>query len=377
MEKNRYFDYMTYRPLGKTGINVSSIGMGCEYIMHSNAQAIDAMVQEAFASGINYIDLFAGAPSTREAFGKALNGIREKFVIAGHLGAGDNEGQYIKLREKETCIKFINQFFEKVQTDYIDVLFLHNCDSLTDLNEILNGWMLDYALDLKQKGKIGHIGISSHNTRVAINAVKSDKIEVLMFPINPLFNMLPLDIGDAKMRGRNAEKLSEQEIANYPSKKDLYDLCEERQIGIIAMKPFATGNVLKNHRGGHLNVLIGLTPVQAISYVLSFRQVACPVPRFANVEEMHEALDYLMSTEQERDFEEINNSLLVKFENRCMYCNHCQPCPVGLDIAYITKLFDIVKEKSTKDIRNQYRLLEAKPDLCIHCVSVQEDVLLE
>lgn len=367
MKRNSYYDHMTYRPLGKTGINVSSIGMGCEYIMHSSEQIIIEMVQEAYASGINYIDLFAGTPHTRTAFGKALKGIRDNFYIAGHLGAGDKDGQYIKLREKEICIQFLDQFYEKVQTDYIDVLFLHNCDSLEDLNEILDGWMYEYALDLKSKGKIGHIGLSGHNTRVALEAVNSGKIEVLMFPVNPLFNMLPLDIGDAKMRGRNAKKLSDQEIAQYPSKSDLYCQCEKNNVGIVAMKPYAAGNVLKGHMGGHLNGLIALTPVQAISYVLSYKQVACPVPGFASISEMHAALDYLTSTQLERDFSEINNSIVGKFDNRCMYCNHCQPCPVGLDIAVITRLVDQAKEELTSDLLNQYRQLEAKAEMCIHC----------
>ena len=95
---------------------------------------------------------------------------------------------------------FLRQFYEKLDTDYIDVLFLHNCDDEADLNEILNGWMYAYAKELKDTGRVGFIGLSSHNTKIALNAVKSGKIDVLMFPVNPLFNLLPQDTADAQDR---------------------------------------------------------------------------------------------------------------------------------------------------------------------------------
>ena len=175
-----------------------------------------------------------------------------------------------------------------------------------------------------------------------------------MFPVNPLFNLLPFDIGDAKMRGRNGQQLSSQEREKYPTKKQLYELCEDKNIGIVAMKPFAAGNVLANNKEGHLKDLISLTPVQALSYVLSFRPIACAVPGFANKRELVESLQYLSATEQELDFSEIKESILTKFDNRCMYCNHCQPCPAGLDIARIIKRFEQSKKEFKK--RNNYRI---------------------
>lgn len=112
--------------------------------------------------------------------------------------------------------------------------------------------------------------------------------------------------------------MTEEEKAAYPTKQELYDLCEQMGVGIVAMKPFATGNILKNHEEGRLKGILSLTPVQAISYILSIPQVACPVPGFASVDELNQSLAYLAATEEERDFSEINDSLLGKFNNRCM-----------------------------------------------------------
>lgn len=360
---------MIYRDFGKTGLKVSAIGMGCEYVWTADEKQIYDLVRAAVDAGINYFDLFVGTPTTREYYGKALKGIRSRVYLAGHLGCADKDGQYVKTREEALCRDFLQQFYEKLDTDYIDVLFLHNCDDEADLDEILNGWMYAYAKELKDKGRVGFIGISSHSTKIAIEAVKSGKIEVLMFPVNPLFNLLPQDTADARMKGREVKAMTEEEKAAYPSKKELYTLCGEQGVPIVAMKPFAAGNILKNHEEGRLKGLLSLTPVQCISYVLSFPQVACPVPGFANVDELNQSLAYLEAGEQERDFSEIQESLVGQFTNQCMYCNHCQPCPQKIDIAEVTKLADMAEKEMTEELRKRYAALPVTGKDCIHCDS--------
>lgn len=231
----------------------------------------------------------------------------------------------------------------------------------------MNGWMYAYAKELKDSGKAGFIGFSSHNTKIAMEAVKTGKIDVLMFPVNPLFNMLPQDTADARMKGREVQAMSEEEKAAYPTKQELYDLCEQMGVGIVAMKPFAAGNILKSHEEGRLKGILSLTPVQAISYILSIPQVACPVPGFASVDELNQSLAYLTATDEERDFSEINDSLLGKFNNQCMYCNHCQPCPKKIDIAEVTKLADMAEKEMTPELRARYDALEVNASDCLHC----------
>lgn len=358
---------MIYRKLGKTGLEVSAIGLGCEYVWFAPEERVTELVQEALKNGINYIDLFVGTPSTREYFGNALKGKRDQVYLAGHLGAVDKDGQYMKTRDEKLCKEFLAQFYEKLQTDYIDVLYLHNCDTQADLDEIMNGWMYAYAKELKDNGKARFIGFSSHNTKIAMEAVRTGKIDVLMFPVNPLFNMLPQDSADARMKGREVQIMSEEEKAAYPTKQELYDLCEQMGVGIIAMKPFAGGNILKSHEDGRLKGLLDLTPVQAISYILSIPQVACPVPGFACVEELNQALAYLTATEEEKDFSEIYDSLVGKFQNQCMYCNHCQPCPNNIDIAEVTKLADMAEKEMTDDLRTRYVAMPGNAQDCIQC----------
>ncbi len=146
-------------------------------------------------------------------------------------------------------------------------------------------------------------------------------------------------------------------------------MCEKMGVPIVAMKPFAAGNILKGNEDGRLKGLLSLTPVQCISYILSFTQIACPVPGVKNVEELKESLAYITATEAERDFSEINDSLVGKFQKQCMYCNHCQPCPKKIDIAEVTKLADMAETELTTELRDRYDALVVKGGDCIHCRS--------
>lgn len=359
---------MIYRDFGNTGLKVSAIGMGCEYVWTADEQKVCQVVQAAINAGVNYFDLFVGTPSTRAYFGKALADVRDKVYLAGHLGCADQDGQYVKTRDEALSKDFLAQFYEKLNTDYIDVLFLHNCDQPDDLDEILNGWMYAYAKELKNAGRAGFIGISSHNTKIALEAVKSGKIEVLMFPVNPLFNLLPQDSADARMKGRAVAELTDEEKAAYPTKQELYAECEKRGIPIVAMKPFAAGNILKGSKGP-ISGLLELTPVQCVQYALSFPAVACPVPGFASVDELNQSLAWLTATEKEKDLSIISESLAGKFHGQCMYCNHCQPCPKSIDIAQVTKLADLAEKDLTDEIRSQYTALATHGGDCIWCGS--------
>lgn len=359
---------MIYQDFGKTDMKVSVVGMGCEYVWHADGETTAHVLERAIAAGVNYFDIFVATPATREHYGKTLKKYRDKIYLAAHLGAAEIDGQYMKTRDMALCRQFMEEFYDKLQTNYADVLFLHNCDQLDDYHTIMTGGMYDYAQELKAAGKARYIGISTHSTVIALEAVKSGKIDVLMFPVNPLFNMLPQDIADFRMKGRKMEALSEEEKAAYPTKDELYEACAQRNIPIIAMKPFAGGNILKDHEGGLIKGIMSLTPVQCISYVHSFPNVdICPVPGVKDVAELEAALAYVTATDEEKDFSEINDSLAAKFESRCMYCNHCQPCPKGIDIAEVTKLADMAEQGMTDELRTRYDALEVKTGDCIQC----------
>jgi len=360
---------MKYRKLGKTGLEVSELALGCEYVWHSEEKDVVDLVNAAVDAGINYIDIFVGTPSTRDYFGRALKGIRDKVILAGHLGCIDVKDQYVRTRDMKLCEDFIQQFYTRLQTDYIDILFLHNCDEDDDYNHIFEGAMYQRALELKKEGKARFIGFSSHNTKIALKAVRSGKIDVLMFPVNPLFNLMPRDAAMEKMFNLEIDgTLQASEKESYPTKQELYEECIAKEIGIIAMKPFAAGNILKNHEGGALQGLISLTPVQCISYILNQNNATIALPGFKNVGELSEALAYFTATDEEKNYQlELERSDLYQFKNQCMYCNHCQPCPKKIDIGEVTKLKDLAEKEMTMEVLSRYQALEVNASDCLFC----------
>ena len=182
---------MRYRELGNTGLLVSEIGMGCEGFSENNCAMTKELFDLAGREGINYFDLYASDPKLRSAVGNALEGRREKIMIQSHICSVWKNGQYLRTRNLAEVKEGFSEMLSLLKTDYIDVGMIHYCDAEKDWQEILDNGILDYARELKAKGLIRHIGLSSHNPIVARKAVESGNIEVLMFSVNPVYDLQP------------------------------------------------------------------------------------------------------------------------------------------------------------------------------------------
>ena len=145
---------MLYRKLGRSGLDVGVVGLGAEYLEHAPRETVLAVVDEAIAGGVNYIDLFMPSPDVRDNFGIALKGRRDQVMIAGHLGATLENGQYSKSRDPGSCEVFFGDLLTRLQTDYIDVLMLHFIDEPEDYERVFDqGGLLELAQRLQKEGK--------------------------------------------------------------------------------------------------------------------------------------------------------------------------------------------------------------------------------
>jgi aryl-alcohol dehydrogenase-like predicted oxidoreductase len=123
---------MQFRKLGRTGLDVGVIGLGTEFLWHESKEVVLSVVDEALENGVNYIDLWMPSCEVRDNFGVALQGRREKVIVAGHLGSTLKDGQYYRTRDKSMCEEYINDFLTRLKTTYIDVLMLHFIDEQDD-----------------------------------------------------------------------------------------------------------------------------------------------------------------------------------------------------------------------------------------------------
>ncbi|MFC1982570.1 aldo/keto reductase, partial [Chloroflexota bacterium] len=355
---------MRYRKLGRTEIDVGIVGLGGEYLEYASKDTVISVVNEAIDHEVNYIDLFMASPNVRDNFGIALKNKRNKAMIAGHLGAILSYGQYCRSRDKALCEKYFHDLLVRLQTDYIDVLMLHYIDEPDDYETVFGSeGILELAMRVKREGKVRFIGMSSHKVPVALQAVNSGHIDVLMFPINPAFDALSGNVRVKTSKGSAYSQSSNAINRTAPERKELYHACAIHGVGIVAMKPYAAGWLFK--KGNPSSIV--LTPVQCINYVLSQPGVCTVVPGCRNAEEMKDALVFLDATDKEKDYIAIAENPVWKLRGSCMYCNHCLPCPVGIDIGTTTRVTDTAAYGMTDSIISEYETLSSKASNCTEC----------
>ena len=356
---------MKYRKLGSSGVDVGIVGLGAEYLEYVSRDTVVSVVNEAIDHEVNYIDLFMASPGVRDNFGVALKNKRHKVMVAGHLGTAFGDGQYYRTKDISICEKFFIDFLTRLQTDYVDVLMLHFVDDTEDYEQVFSpGGLLDLALRFQKEGKARLIGMSGHQAHVALKAVKSGHIDLLMFPINPAFDTVTGDMNLEALEKDNPDnkpRIGDNQLAL--ERKKLYHNCALHGVGIIGMKPYAAGRLITGVNPGSVE----LTPVQCINYVLSQPGVCTVVPGCKNKEEVKAALAFLDATEEEKDYSVISERPVWNLRGNCMYCNHCLPCPVGIDIGTVTRLTDTADYGMTESITMEYEVLPSKASDCTEC----------
>lgn len=355
---------MRYRELGKTGLRVSEIGLGAEWLERHNEEEVQAVIDRCEGCGINILDCWMSNPQVRSSIGKALKGRREKWIIQGHFGSTWQEGQYVRTRDMVKVEEAFRDLLTRLQTDYIDLGMIHFVDSEAEFRQVMEGEFLAYVKEQKERGVIRHIGMSTHNPQVAKLAALSGEIEMLLFSVNPAFDLLP---PSEDLNDYFAESYQEGLGGIDPQREELYKLCEQRGVGITVMKGYAGGRLFdaKTSPFG-----VTLTPVQCIHYALTRPAVASILVGYDTPEHVDAAVAYETAAEEERDYA----SVLAKaphhaYGGQCTYCGHCAPCPAGIDIAMVNKLYDLasMQEEVPATVRAHYQALSATAADCIAC----------
>ena len=153
---------MEYRTLGRTGLRVSAVALGCEGFMHKRAEEVKADFDFAIRHGI-----YSSNPDLRANIGAALEGRRGEFIIQGHLCTVWENDQYLRTRDPQKSADSFERQLRQLRTDYLDVGMIHYVDAEADLRTVFDGPIIRLAQRLKAEGRIRSIGLSSHNPAVA------------------------------------------------------------------------------------------------------------------------------------------------------------------------------------------------------------------
>ena len=311
---------MRYRTLGKTNLKISAVGLGGIPIQRTDVEGTVKVIDACVETGINFIDTARGYTVSEEYLGIALEGRREQFILATKTMVRDYAGMK---QEIETSLRAL-------RTDYIDLYQIHNIGSEAELVKVFSeGGAYQALLEAKQAGKIGHIGATAHKLEIFEQLVTeyADKIETIMFPFNIV-----------ETQGREIMKR-----------------CSQENIGFIAMKPMAGGNLEDT--------------ALAMKYILANPDCTIAIPGMGNAEEVLQnaaaAEAGKLTREELEKCEKIRKELGTTF---CRRCGYCAPCPVGINIANNFVFVTYLRNYGLSDwAKDRYNSMPSKAEDCVKC----------
>ena len=309
---------MEYTTLGKTGLRVSRMGFGGIPIQKVDARATRALMERLSACGVNYIDTARGYTVSEQYLGEALEGLRDRFIVATKSMA----------RTREAMARDVGVSLHNLRTDYIDLYQVHN-PSLTELEAVCApGGALEALLQAKAEGKVRHLGVTAHTAAVFEYALSLDWVETIMFPYNIVETQ-----GEA-----------------------LIHRCAQQGVGFICMKPLA-GGALEDAR-------------LALRFIAQNRDVSVVIPGMYDLREVDENLAAVADTspltaQELAQIETIRRELGTQF---CRRCNYCQPCTAGISISGIFVLEGYLERYGLGDwARQRYAAMDKKAGDCVNC----------
>ena len=329
------------------GERIGVIGMGSSVIGARPESEIIGTVRAAVELGVNCFDMAGGHAAIFDAYGKALQDLRDRVYLQVHFGADYTSGEYGWTTDLEGVKRSVDWQLRNLKTDYIDFGFIHCIDEASDLVTYEKNGVLDYLLEMKRSGVVHHLGLSSHTPALVEEMLDRKFIDVVMFSVNPIYDYGKGDYGIGGSEERNA----------------MYAHCQRDGVGITVMKPFCGGQLLDAARSPFGKAL---TKAQCIQYALDKPGVLTVLPGYGSEQELREVLDFFETSAEERDYSCISAFTPEDSKGKCVYCKHCQPCPVGLDIGLINKYYDLARLGDGL-AKEHYLTLEHRAEDCVGC----------
>ena len=336
-----------YRTMPRVREKISTIGLGASALNESSSSQIEKMIVYASEQGINLIDTVMSHFGPSEAMGRALKGRRDKIMTQMHIGVTYPSQTYTRTRDLKQIQQGFEQQLKGFGTDYSDIGLIHYVDDPEDFEKVISGGVLDYAQKLKRDGTIRYLGFSSHSVDIAHRFLETGLMDIFMFSLNPAYDFVPLD---------DKLKMSEE-------RRRLYQEAEKRGAAITVMKVYGGGRLLSDTSSPFGRAM---SVPQCIQYALDRPAVVSCLPGVRNMEDLTDVLAYYNSTKEARDYSFIANAQHQDMNGVCIYCNHCQPCPYGIDIGAVNKYLDLAKSGDELAKDHYFKLRRTARD-CSYC----------
>lgn len=316
---------MQYRRLGRTGLQVSCIGLGGIPIQRVDQAEAVRVVRSALDNGINFIDTARGYTDSEEKIGQALKGVKREEVILATKATS---------RSAEGILGDVDKSLGLLGVEYIDLYQMHNVKTEEELKRVTGpGGALEGLKKAQRQGKIRYIGVSSHTRENLEKMIPMGIIDTIQVP----FNAVEKDTADR-----------------------LFPLAQQHDVGFIAMKPLAGGAL--THAQAALDFILKYPVSVAIPGMDSGEQVEANAQVGAAGFQLPESEKAALEVE------------VVQLGNAfCRRCGYCQPCPQGIDIPSIF-VFDgyWVRYGLKQWAIDRYRALSKHASDCEECGECEE-----
>ncbi|MFO8235577.1 MAG: aldo/keto reductase [Bacteroidales bacterium] len=278
------------RKLGNTGIELPIVSFGV--MRADNPSLISAALDE----GIQHFDTAHGYQNgnNEEMLGEILKDYpRDSFTIATKVPPEEKDrdtGHLLEGSTKKAFLKKLDISLERLQMDYVDILYVH---SLSSRQATLFKPMHEALLEAKKQGKARHVGLSTHKNEPEVieAAIESGVYEVILTSYNFMQD--------------HKDKM-----------KDAIAKAANEGIGIVAMKTMAGGK-MDEETDKKVNYKA------ALKWALRDKNVHTSIPGIINFDELEENMSVMESlelTDDERNF------LYAAANEKGLYCNGCETC---------------------------------------------------
>ena len=349
---------MNYRKLGKTGLTVSALGLGCMRFPTGKNGRTDEdyaakMIRQAVDNGINYMDSAWNYHGGRSEviLGKALqDGYREKVFIATKCPMS-------RMRSAADFDNTLNEQLGRLQTDTIDLYMFHGLERYSFDEKVVKFGLLDNMKRARDEGKIRFIGFSFH-----------DGYDSFMH----ILDGFDWDFCQVQMNYIDVE---------YQATLKGVKQAGERGIGVIAMEPLLGGR-LANPQPNVLEMLnSSKSPVEwALDFLWNIPEMGLVLSGMSSLEQLEQNIEYASRSSvgmlSDGDVEMLmrardayNGLILIN----CTRCRYCMPCPADIDISRALKAYNTTATASVEEAKAYYdRQVTVGASSCIQCKKCEE-----
>ncbi|WP_371374604.1 aldo/keto reductase [Sporomusa aerivorans] len=310
---------MEKRRLGRTGLLVTPISFGALPMQRCTMEEAGKVLLAALDAGINFIDTARAYTDSEEKIGRYAAGRRNEYYLATKSMA----------RTKDAMAQDINTSLANMKTGYIDIYQMHNVKTDQEWDAVMApDGALAALKEAQAAGKIGHIGITSHNVDMLVRAVKAGEFSTVQVPFN---------------------------CVEQGAMKELFPLAQAADVGIIGMKPLGGG--LLSHVDLALRFVLQQPGVVAIPGMDRVEHVA---------QNLAPAIDFTPLTDEE--LAQLKAEAEKLGANFCRRCGYCMPCVAGIDIP---QMFIFHLQYTRYDLKTaipqRYQGSKVKASSCIEC----------